>query len=79
MCKLYTREEVIKLFEKLEKDMSRFYAEDTSTIVPLDEWVLENIPEDLEKANDFVSPTWFGEEVTYNSDYKNKNIAQSLQ
>lgn len=30
----------------------------------------------LEQAEEFEKPEWFGEEVTYMSDYKNKNLAR---
>lgn len=38
----YTRQEVRELFNKLEQERSRFYPEDANSIVPLEEWLLEN-------------------------------------
>ncbi len=34
--------------------------------------------ESLKLANKFILPDWFGEEVTYNDDYKNKNLAKLI-
>lgn len=39
----YTREEVIKLFNKLENRRNDFWPEDATTLVPLDEWLEENL------------------------------------
>ena len=31
-----------------------------------------------EKANSFEVPSWFGEEITYDKSYKNKNLASTF-
>lgn len=33
---------------------------------------------DITNANDFIPPTWFGKEVTYDKKYKNVNLAEKI-
>lgn len=67
------------LIEKLRKR----YALDDGVIVDID--IFKSIPDiiiaevefkDLQQANDFVPPSWFGAEVTNNENFKNRNIAK---
>ena len=39
----WTREEVIKLFEKFEEDRNHFFAEDAADILPLEYWINKNL------------------------------------
>jgi len=39
----WSRDEVIKLFETFELDRSRFYSEDAAEILPLEDWIKENL------------------------------------
>lgn len=41
--KLYTKEEVIKLFKRFELDRSKFLPEDASEILPLNNWIKNNL------------------------------------
>ena len=41
--KTFSKEEVIKLFEKFEKDRGSYYAEDAVDLLPLDIWLKENL------------------------------------
>ncbi len=41
--KVYTKEEVVQLFNKFEQDRNRFYPEDAANILPLNEWLKDNI------------------------------------
>lgn len=50
--KLFTTQEVIDLFNKFEQDRNCYYAEDAATLVPLDEWLKENVLHEKQLEND---------------------------
>jgi len=42
LIRSYTPQEVRELFNKLEAERAKYYAEDANDIVPLEEWLVEN-------------------------------------
>jgi CYTH domain-containing protein len=70
-----------KIGKKIEK-LRRYYKLDNNLIAKLDEF--QSIPDlkiveikfdNEEDANSFIVPEWFGEEITFNSKYENRNLS----
>lgn len=78
-----TYEDLIKnKVSKTLKKSRRKYLLKNGLIAELDEYkdldlmIVEVEFESEDEANDFISPVWFGKEVTYDRNYRNKNISR---